>query len=85
MAPTPLSTVCFCGTPSGFVNAESLNTLNRKLMVAVNQSGKAYITHTVLDDRLVLRFVVSHLRTTEDHVRQGWEVIQQKLKEVKEG
>jgi aromatic-L-amino-acid decarboxylase len=85
MAPTPLSTVCFCGTHSGFVNVESINTLNRKLMAAVNQSGKAYITHTMLDDRFVLRFVVSHLRTTEDHVRLGWEVIQQKLKEVKEG
>jgi aromatic-L-amino-acid decarboxylase len=85
MAPTPLSTVCFCATPAGFVNAESLNSLNRKLMVAVNRSGQAYITHTMLGDRLVLRFVVSHLRTAEEHVRKGWEVIQEKLGEVRGG
>jgi len=85
MAPTPLSTVCFCATPTGFVNAESLNLLNRKLMTAVNKSGKAYITHTMLGDRLVLRFVVSHLRTTDEHVRNGWEVIQSKLREVRGG
>jgi aromatic-L-amino-acid decarboxylase len=85
MAPTPLSTVCFCATPTGFVNAESLNSLNRKLMAAVNRSGKAYITHTMLGDRLVLRFVVSHLRTTEEHIRQAWGVIEAKLREVRGG
>jgi glutamate/tyrosine decarboxylase-like PLP-dependent enzyme len=85
MAPTPLSTVCFCATPTGFVNAESLNSLNRKLMTAVNRSGKAYITHTMLGDRLVLRFVVSHLRTTEEHIRQAWEVIETKSREVRGG
>jgi len=83
MAPTPLSTVCFCATPTGFVNAESLNMINRKLMEAVNRSGEAYITHTMLGDRLVLRFVVSHLRTTEEHVRDAWELIQKKLVEIR--
>ena len=85
MAPTPLSTVCFCATPTGFVSTESLNLLNRKLMDAVNRSGEAYITHTMLGERLVLRFVVSHLRTTEAHVRSGWEIIQAKLREVRGG
>ncbi len=85
MAPTPLSTVCFCATPTGFVNAESLNLINRKLMEAVNRSGKAYITHTMLGDRLVLRFVVSQLKTTEEHVRSAWEVIQAKLREIRGG
>jgi glutamate/tyrosine decarboxylase-like PLP-dependent enzyme len=85
MAPTPLSTVCFCATPTGVTNTESLNLINRKLMAAVKRSGKAYITHTMLDDRLVLRFVVSQLRTTEEHVRNGWEVIREKLREVREG
>ncbi len=85
MAPTPLSTVCFCATPTGYVNAESLNSLNRKLMAAVNRSGKAYLTHTTLGDRLVLRFVVSHLRTTEEHVKKAWEVIQEKFGEVRGG
>jgi aromatic-L-amino-acid decarboxylase len=85
MAPTPLSTVCFCATPTGVTTTESLNAINRKLMAAVNRSGKAYITHTMLGDRLVLRFVVSHLRTTEEHVRNGWEVIRAKLGEVRGG
>jgi aromatic-L-amino-acid decarboxylase len=85
MAPTPLSTVCFRASPTGIVNTDSLNELNRELMAAVNGSGKAYMTHTMLGDRLVLRFVVSHLRTTEAHVRGGWEVIQAKLREIQGG
>ena len=54
-------------------------------MTAINKSGKAYMTHTMLGDRLVLRFVVSHLRTTEEHVRNAWEVVQAKLREVRGG
>jgi len=83
MAPTPLSTVCFCAEPSGMVSADTLNQVNRKLMDAANATGKVYLTHTQLGDRFVLRFVVSHIRTTESHVRHGWEVLQEELKKIR--
>jgi aromatic-L-amino-acid decarboxylase len=85
MAPTPLSTVCFCAEPPGAVSAESLNLVNRKLMDAVNATGKAYLTHTQLGDRFVLRFVVSHIRTTQDHVQRAWDVLQEQLRNIRGG
>lgn len=85
MAPTPLSTVCFCAEPPGMVHAESLNLVNRKLMDAVNATGEVYLTHTQLGDRFVLRFVVSQIRTTESHVRRAWEVLQERLRNLRGG
>ncbi len=84
MAPTPLSTVCFCAKVHGTNDVEVLNDLNRRLMEAVNGTGKAFLTHTKLFNRIVLRFVVSHMRTTEDHIARAWKVIQEQLKQLVE-
>jgi aromatic-L-amino-acid/L-tryptophan decarboxylase len=44
-------------------------------MERVNASGEAYISHTRLDGRFVLRLAVGHERTTEADVRRAWDVI----------
>ncbi len=81
MAPTPLSTVCLRACPQRFAADESdeantyLNDLNMRLMDAVNASGKAYISHTILHGRVTLRIAIGNLRTTEAHVRQAWALL----------
>lgn len=40
-------------------------------------TGEAYLSHTVLDGRYVLRLAVGHHRTTEDDVRCAWELLQE--------
>jgi aromatic-L-amino-acid decarboxylase len=67
VAPVPFSTVCF--------RLKGDDAANQALMDRVNASGKIFISHTRLNDRLVLRFTVGNLRSTEDHVRMAWEVI----------
>jgi aromatic-L-amino-acid decarboxylase len=79
MAPVPLTTICFRAHPRGVDDDESLNKLNERLMRAVNGSGRMFITHTKLNDRVVLRFVISHLRTSEDHVARAWQLLQNEL------
>jgi aromatic-L-amino-acid/L-tryptophan decarboxylase len=66
-APRPFSVVCFRrrGTDAG----------NERVIERVNASGEAYISHTRLDGRLVLRLAVGHERTTEDDVRRAWDAI----------
>jgi hypothetical protein len=44
----------------------------------VNASGKLYITHTKLDDQLVLRFAVGAPPTRRRHVERAWAMIQEK-------
>ena len=66
-APRPFSVVCFRGDGS--------DADNEALMRRVNASGEAYISHTRLDDRFVLRVAVGHERTTEHDVRRAWDAI----------
>jgi aromatic-L-amino-acid decarboxylase len=74
LAPTPLNTVCFHYTPKG---AAHVNELNRRLLETINDSGEAYLTHTVLDGVFTCRFVIGQTNVEERHVRETWRQIQQ--------
>jgi aromatic-L-amino-acid decarboxylase len=41
----------------------------------VNASGEAFLSHTKLDGRFVLRLAIGQQRTTEEDVRVAWEVL----------
>ena len=81
MAPTPFSTVCFRANP-GNLNENSIDALNENLMNKVNETGKLFITHTKLNNKFVIRLVVSGIRTKESHVRNAWELIQKAYSEI---
>ncbi|MGH7452621.1 MAG: pyridoxal phosphate-dependent decarboxylase family protein, partial [bacterium] len=82
MAPVPLSTICFRAHPHGVDDETVLNQMNEQLMHAINHTGEAFLSHTKLRDRFVIRLVVSHLRVTEADLRRVWEIAQEKLSEV---
>lgn len=84
LAPVPLSTICFRARPAGIENEEKLTAFNEKLMKAVNQTGKAFLSHTKLGEYYTLRLVVSHLRVQESDVREVWNIIQDQLTRLKE-
>jgi aromatic-L-amino-acid decarboxylase len=66
-APRPFSVVCF--------RRDASDEENEALMQRVNATGEAYISHTRLDGRYVLRLAVGHERTTEADVRHAWELL----------
>lgn len=70
-APRSLSLVCFRLRGEG---AEA-DSANRALLAKINASGKAYMTHTVLGGRFVLRMAIGAAQTREAHVRAAWELI----------
>lgn len=74
LAPAPLNLVCFAHRAG--------DDFNRRLLEALNQSGKAYLTHTVLNGRYTLRFCVGQTHTEARHVRQAWELIQEQAKKL---
>ena len=76
MAPTPLALVCFRACPKG---NDDLDALNDRLMHRVNASGRALLSHTRLNDKLTLRLSIGNIRTTEQHVRQVWELLNEQL------
>lgn len=79
MAPHPLALVCFRACPSS-VSEKDLDALNEEIMHGVNASGRALLSHTRLNDKLTLRLSIGNIRTTEEHVRQVWELLNEQLR-----
>jgi aromatic-L-amino-acid decarboxylase len=79
MAPLPLALVCFRARPQGEQSPGELDALNEAIMHGVNATGKALLSHTKLNDKLTLRLSIGNIRTTEKHVRQVWELLNEQL------
>lgn len=80
MAPAPFSTVCFRAHPPDWTGDEAeLDALNERLLARINATGAAYLSHTKLHDRYVLRAAIGHLRTTEAHLAQVWALVKREL------
>src|SRR6476620_3619744 len=78
MAPHPLALVCFRACPASFAEKD-LDALNEAIMHGVNASGRALLSHTKLNDKLTLRLSIGNIRTTEEHVRQVGELLNEQL------
>jgi aromatic-L-amino-acid/L-tryptophan decarboxylase len=76
MAPAPLGLVCFRACPANV----DLDSLNESIMHRVNASGRALLSHTRLNDKLTLRLSIGNIRTTEKHVRDVWELLNEQLR-----
>jgi aromatic-L-amino-acid decarboxylase len=74
VAPVDFSLVCFRFAPKGGGEKE-LDEMNESIMHNVNASGEAYLSHTKLNGRLVLRFAIGNIRTEEKHVAKAWELL----------
>lgn len=74
MAPVVLNTVCFRYLPAG-ENEEQINQINQKLNHQLNDSGKLYLTHTLLKNKYTLRMVTAQTNVTQDHVNKAWDFI----------
>ena len=68
-APAPLNLVCF--------RHKAGDEVTQAVMDGVNASGHMFLSHTKLDDRLVLRMCVGQAQTEARHVRQAWELLQE--------
>ena len=85
LAPTPLALVCFRACPKRDgedeeIREKRLDALNEAIMHGVNATGKALFSHTKLNDKLTLRLSIGNIRTTEKHVRQVWDLMNEQLR-----
>ncbi len=66
-APAPLNLVCF--------RHRGGDDATEAILERVNATGRAYLTHTRLDGRYVIRVNVGQSHTEERHVRALWELV----------
>jgi len=66
-APVELSLVCF--------RLKAGDEASRALMDAVNSSGHAFLSHTVIDGRFLIRLAIGNYQTTPEDMRGTWDLI----------
>ena len=76
-----LSLLCFRFRPGG-VAEDSLDELNERLLHALNDSGKLYLTHIRIKEKFALRFVVGQTSTEPRHVQSAWTIIQETARDL---
>jgi aromatic-L-amino-acid decarboxylase len=69
LAPTDLSLVCFAHKDG--------DEASERVLRAVNASGKAFLTHTRLADRYVIRVAVGATQTERGHVESLWTLLRE--------
>ena len=75
LAPVPFSVVCFRAKPRGTTWTEAeLESLNQRLLDALNATGEVFLSHTKLNGRFTLRLAIGNLRTEQRHVARAWEL-----------
>jgi aromatic-L-amino-acid decarboxylase len=82
VAPRLFSTVCFRAKPAGVKDEREIDRLNRSLLSLVNASGDAYISHTEVNGRYVLRLAIGHMRTRRQHVERVQDLLASGLAEL---
>jgi aromatic-L-amino-acid decarboxylase len=76
VAPVPFSLVCFRYAPDGATEAER-DALNASILERINASGRAYLSHTKLNGRYVLRLAIGNMRTEPRHVSDAWRLLRE--------
>ncbi|KAL6857277.1 hypothetical protein ACP4OV_018659 [Aristida adscensionis] len=85
VVPRNFALVCFRIKPLGAMTEEDADETNRELMARLNRTGKAYMAHTMVGERFVLRFAVGSSLQEERHVRSAWELIKKITGELLQG
>jgi aromatic-L-amino-acid decarboxylase len=87
LAPVPFSTLVFQFSPKNPPSSKSrsdleINEFNEKLLAAVNETGRTFLSHTKLREKFGIRLAIGNLKTTWEDVSTAWDVIQQKAEEL---
>jgi len=76
LAPVVINVVCFRYCPAG-INKNGLNDLNEKLNHYLNDTGRLYLSHTMINGKYTLRMVTGQTNVTFNHVEKAWELIKE--------
>ena len=74
MAPRSLSLLNFRYAPAG-ADAGALDELNERLLHALNDEGRIYLTQNIVRGAYAIRISIGQTGTERIHVEQAWEAI----------
>ena len=68
IAPVPFSVVCF--------RYKGSDEENKKILEEINATGRMFLSHTVLNGRVVIRLSIGNLATQWADVQEAWHALQ---------
>jgi aromatic-L-amino-acid/L-tryptophan decarboxylase len=74
--PANLALLTFRYRPPG-LDAAALDAPNERLLHALNDSGRLYLTQTRVRGRYVIRVAIGQRTTTRRHIQAAWQLIQE--------
>ena len=80
MAPRQLSLINFRYVPE---DAEDFDSLNARLLNAVNDDGLTYLTQNVIGGAYAIRFQIGQTMTQQQHVDAAWQRIRSISKKIR--
>ena len=75
VTPPKLALLTFRYRPRAAADEAVLDRLNERLLHALNDDGRLYLTQTRVRGHYVIRFAIGQLYTTREHVQHAWAVI----------
>jgi aromatic-L-amino-acid/L-tryptophan decarboxylase len=81
LAPVIINVVCFRFSPEG-LSETVLNELNEKLNHHLNDTGRLYLSHTVVNGKYTLRMVTGQTNITFSHVEKAWALIKENARRL---
>jgi aromatic-L-amino-acid decarboxylase len=81
LAPVKLQTVCIRHQPAG-LEGDALDKHTLSWVNAINQSGEAFMSPSMLDGRWMVRVSIGVEATTREHVETLWKLIQRRAQDV---
>ncbi len=73
-SPPSLALLSFRYRPPEVEGDAALDALNERLLHALNDSGRVYLTQNRVRGRYVIRFTIGQLSTTRAHVERAWQL-----------
>ena len=81
-APVHFSTVCFQLKTDSEKTIENLNELNLKLLEMINSSGKIFISHTMLNNQVILRLTIGSYWQEPRHIEMAKQIIDECINRI---
>lgn len=76
-SPPSLALLSFRHHPPGLDDEAALDALNQRLVQAINDDGRIYLTQTRVRGRFAIRFSIGQTTTERRHVEEGWAVVRE--------
>ncbi len=61
------------------------NRFNKKLVDAIHEDGRVFLSSTHIEDRIYLRLAVLNFRTHKKHIDFTLQVLREKIQHIKDG